>query len=92
MEVTEKLEKEQKRLDKLMEQKGKLDDKISKCKSEIQKYDAILHQKKFNEAEEVLKVRGISMDEVLAAIKTGDVTSLQGRLNGATDKTLVGGA
>ena len=92
MEVAEKLEREQKRLDKLLEQKGKIDEKIGKCKSEIQKYDALLHQKKFNEAEEVLKIKGISMDDVLAAIRNGDVTALQGRLDGATEKPITGGA
>lgn len=92
MEVAEKLEKEQKRLDKLLEQRRSIDEKINKCKYEIQRNNALLHQKKFNEAEEVLKVKGISMDDVLAAIRTGDVTALQGRLDGTAEKTITGGA
>ncbi len=87
MEIAEKLEKEQKKLEKLLEQKQKLDDKIAKCRNEIQKANAILHQKKFNEAEEVLKVKGISMDEVVAAIKKGDVSMLQERLDGSAETT-----
>lgn len=87
MEIAEKLEKDQKRLEKLLEQKQKLDEKIAKCRNEIQKGNAILHQKRFNEAEEVLKVKGISMDEVLAAIKKGDVLSLQERLDGSAETT-----
>lgn len=76
-DITEKLEKIQKKIDSLKRQKEEIEAKIKKAQDEYDKYNSILNQKKFNEMNEVLLANGISVNELLAAIKNGDVLSLQ---------------
>lgn len=78
--ITEALTKEQERLAELREKRVALDAKIKAKEVAITKYEDMLRQKKFSEAEDVLYATGISLEDVLAAVAAGNVSSLQEKL------------
>lgn len=77
IDLNEKIEKTIKKREALLEQRKKLDEKIKRTESDIEKYQAILNQKKFDAATDVLKVNGITIDDVISAVSSGDVLKLQ---------------
>lgn len=86
MDVKIKLDKEQKKLQSLNEQKIDLDEKITEVTKEITRLKGIINQKRFDEIEEVLDAKGLSIEEVLKAVKCGDVLFLQERIEEITKK------
>lgn len=81
-----KLAKEKDRLQVLNGQKAELEEKIKKSEAEIKRLQGILNQKKFNEANDVLCSAGLSLEDVLKAVKNGDMLSLQERMEEAERK------
>lgn len=80
MDIKEKLEKEEKRLQALKSQKITIEEKIKKTEAEIEKYSNLINQKKFSEMSEVLTANGLTIDEILKAVRSGDMLSLQERM------------
>lgn len=80
MNIKEKLEKEEKRLQALKSQKITIEEKIKKTEAEIEKYSNLINQKKFSEMSEVLTANGLTIDEILKAVRSGDMLSLQERI------------
>lgn len=78
--ITEALTKEQEWLAELQEKRVALDAKIKSKEVAIKKYEDMLRQKRFSEAEDVLYATGISLEDVLAAVAAGNVSSLQEKL------------
>lgn len=76
LETKEKLAKAEEKLNVLLEQKKALDNKITNAKNEIEKYTNIINQQTFNELTEVLTVKGVSIDELMSAIKSGNLGSI----------------
>ena len=76
VEAKEKVTKLEEKLAGLLEQKKSLEAKITNVKNEIEKYNNIINQQTFNELNEVLNVKGISIDELMGAIKSGNLGSL----------------
>ena len=81
MDIKEKLEKEQKKLANLIEQKKVIDDKIKKVQREIEQCSSVIKQQRYSEVTEVLESRGLTVEEIMQAVKTGDMLSLQERLD-----------
>lgn len=79
-DINEKIEKIQKKIDTLMAQRNELDIKIKNKQEELDKYVSILNQKKFDEMQEVLTAKGLTVNELIAAVKNGDIASLQEHL------------
>lgn len=77
MTIQEKLEKETKKLDALMEQKKELDKKIQKAQENVSKYNSMLKQKSYEETEEILSANNLTLDMIKDALKNGDLLSLQ---------------
>ncbi len=75
--IKEKLEKEQKKLKGLLEQRKELDKKIEKAQDNVNKYDAMIKQKTYKETDEILSANNLTLDMINEAIKSGDLTSLQ---------------
>lgn len=75
--VIEKLEKEQGKLKTLLAQKKALDKKIEKAQSNVAKYQGILDKEKFDKAKHVIDKSGVSFEDVMEAIASGDLTMLQ---------------
>lgn len=80
MDVNEKLEKAEKKLQTYLEQRSGIDEKIKKAEKEVENYKQLLNQKKFDEANDVLHSKGLSLDEIIKAVQAGDVLSLQEKL------------
>ena len=76
-DLQEKLDKAVKKRDSLLEQRKKLDEKIKKAESDVDKFQGLITQKKFDAASDVLKVNGITIDDVISAVSSGNVSYLQ---------------
>ncbi|MEG0614139.1 MAG: hypothetical protein RR540_00165 [Oscillospiraceae bacterium] len=72
---------EEKKFAALKENRLKLDIKMKKSQEHLAKLSLLLNQKKFNEAEDVIVKSGLTLDEITAAIKNGDVLSLQEKID-----------
>lgn len=77
MTIKEKLEKEQKKLETLLEQKRELERKIQKVQENVNKYDAMLKQKTYKETDDILSANNLTLEMINEAIKSGDLTALQ---------------
>lgn len=80
MDVSEKLKKEESKLSKLKAQRNELDEKIKKVENEISNLQNILQQKKFNELTQVFTAKGLTVEEIMQAVASGDMLSLQERI------------
>jgi len=80
MNIEEKLKKEEKKLNDLKEKRRVIDEKIKKAENEVEKYNNIINQQKFSEVSHVLTAKGLTLDEIMEAIKSGDMATLQERL------------
>lgn len=84
MEIREKLEKDKEALAKLKEKRSVLDEKIKKVEASIEHNTMLLDQKKFSEVNNVLNSKDLSIDEILKAIQSGDLLSLQEKMETST--------
>lgn len=80
MEIKEKLQKDQETLVKLKEKRARIDEKIKKVEDSIEYNTMLLDQKKFSEVTDVLKGKDLSIEEILSAIQSGDLLSLQEKI------------
>ncbi len=78
--INDLLTKEQAKLTELKEKRQKIDEKIKATETNILKYQGMLDQKKFSEVNDVLNSTGLSLEEVMSAIKNGDLLALQDKL------------
>lgn len=79
-DVEKRLQKAQDRLATLKAQKTEIDEKIKKTENTIEKYQHLINQKKFAAATDVLEVNGLTIDDVIAAVSSGNIASLQERI------------
>lgn len=80
MDLNIKIEKLEMDIEHLLERKNKIDKQIKAKQDKIKDYQSILNQKVFDETNDVLKTNGLSLDELLNAIKNNDLLSLQEKL------------
>lgn len=92
--ISEALAKEQEKLEKLTEQRSALeqkldalDKKIKKAKDKITQYEMMQNSNQFNAMTNTLAAQGISMDDIMAAVKSGDFFSLQEKMEKAATVT-----
>lgn len=74
------LAKEKEALIVAHERKAKIEKKIDEIEKKIERYSTLSQNRKFSEATDILDVSGLSFDEVLEAIKTGDLLHLQEKI------------
>lgn len=79
--IVEIIEAEEQKLVSLKEKRIKLDLKIKQKQALIGKHKSLLEQKKFNEATDVLSASNLTLDEVMTAIRQGNISSLQEKIN-----------
>ena len=84
--IIESQAKEQKALDSLREKRILIDKQIKEAEGNIRKYDEILSHMRISDANKVLAEKGISLDELMSAVYSGDFGSLSNKLQ-ATDLT-----
>lgn len=80
MTIDEKLEKMTLKLEAYINKKNNLDEKIKKLKEEIENLNKVKNSKKFDEVSNVIKVKGISFDDLLKAIENNDLLTLQEKI------------
>jgi hypothetical protein len=85
--IYEKREKEQEKLKVLKKKREVLDGRIKDSESKIEQYTMMINQKKFSEVTDVISSTGLSLEEVMAAIKKGDLLSLQEKIEDKDSKS-----
>lgn len=78
-DINSRIEKIELELLNLMEKKSTLDEKIKTKEQELEKLKAIKKQKKFDEFSDVLKSKGLSIDEILKAVENNNFSVLQNK-------------
>lgn len=87
-EIIELLEKEKAALKNLKVKRNALEKQIRESENRILNYDNILNTKRFSEVDDVLNKRGVSLEDIVAAIKNGDLSGLNNKIElaGIMDK------
>ena len=81
--VSELLDAEQKKLEKLEAKKTDIESKMKACKENIQKYKLLDNTEKLKQLTDSLGDKGISINEIMSAVKSGDFTALQDKIENA---------
>lgn len=81
--LTEILNKERAKLDRLTEKRKNIDAEIKTTKDNIARYEQMANAEQYNTLSNALDAQGISMEDILAAVKSGDFLSLQDKLETA---------
>lgn len=84
--LAEKIKMESEKLATLTKKRNDLDKKIKKVEANLEKYKLIQNNNKYSAIEESAQVMGVSVEDVLAALKSGDMISLQERMEAAQEK------
>lgn len=84
--LAEKIEMETAKLATLTKKRDDLDKKIKKVQANLEKYKLIQNSNKYSAIEESAQIMGVSIEDVLAALKSGDMLSLQERMEAAQEK------
>ena len=78
--IKEKLNNEKEILKKLEIKRDALNEKIRLKQTSICKYENMLKQQKFSSANDVFMAKGLTFDEIMEAVKKGDFTNLQEKM------------
>lgn len=81
--LAEMLASEKKKLETMERKRKDLDAKIKITKAKIKQYEMMNSSAKFNTIATALDEQGLSMEEVMAAIATGDFMALQEKMEAA---------
>lgn len=84
--LTEKIEMETAKLATLTKKRDDLDRKIKKVQENLEKYKLIQNSNKYSAIEESAQIMGVSIEDVIAALKSGDMLSLQERMEATQEK------
>lgn len=86
--LAEKINQETEKLNKLMEKRTELDRKIKKTQERLEKYKLIQNNQKFTALEEATVGAGVSVEDILAALRGGDLIALQERMESLQAKKI----
>lgn len=78
--LSEKLTQETEKLNDLMKKREALDRKIKKTQENIEKYKLIQNNEKIMALEQATAGTGVSVEDILSALKNGDLMKLQERM------------
>ncbi|MEG2813588.1 MAG: hypothetical protein RSA79_03210 [Oscillospiraceae bacterium] len=84
--IIETINLEEQKLLLLKSKRTNLDVKIKQKQALIDNQKELLEHKKFNEATDVLVANNLTLEEIMQAIKNGDVLSLQEKIDQKTAK------
>ena len=77
---------EREKLKKLEEKRAKADQQIKACKSNLDRLVMLRNNQIFSDMSNALDEKGVRIEEVLEAIKDGDISSLQDRIAGKSEE------
>lgn len=85
--LQELIAKEKATLAKLYERKAEIESKIKKSESKLNDYEMMNNSQKFGMLSSVVSKNGLSVDDLLAALQSGDLLALQERMEEAQSQT-----
>lgn len=84
--LAEKIAQETEKLNDLIEKRVTLDRKIKKVQENLEKYRLVQNNQKFTALEQATAKTGVSVEDIIAALQTGDLLTLQERMEVAHAK------
>lgn len=85
--LTELINKERSNLKKLTEKKAEIDAKIKKSESKLQEYEMMSNSQQFGTLTSAISKSGLSVDDLLSALKNGDLLSLQEKMEASQNES-----
>ena len=86
------IQEENKKLAKLEGKKADIDRKIKQVKANIERYTLMKDSKQMNALSNALDGKGISIEDIMAAVANGDMLSLQEKMEADSGKEEAGTA
>lgn len=75
--------KEKAKLEKLVEKRNEIDEQIKQCEVKLNEYEMMANSQKYDALASVVKQSGLALEDVVAALKNGDLLGLQERMEAA---------
>lgn len=85
-DLSEKIKQESEKLKGLREKRAELDQKIKKSESILERYQLMQNNEQYEAIQKATKNSGLSIDDILSALNTGDMLGLQERMEAAKAK------
>lgn len=78
--LNEKIVKEQEKLNTYKEKRADLDEKIKECEANIERLTLTKNSQKYEVFSNTVQKNGLTMDDILSALQSGDFLSLQEKM------------
>lgn len=85
-DLNEKIKQESEKLKGLREKRAELDQKIKKSESVLERYQLIQNNEQYEAIQKATENSGLSIDDILSALNSGDMLGLQERMEAAKAK------
>ena len=85
-DLNEKIKRESEKLRDLKKKREELDQKIKKSESLLERYHLMKNSEQYESIQEVTENSVLSIDEILSALKSGDMSGLQKRMEETKNK------
>lgn len=85
-DLNEKIKQESKKLKALREKRAELDQKIKKSESILERYQLMQNNEQYEAIQKATENSGLSIDDILSALDSGDMLGLQERIEAAKAK------
>ena len=72
--------REKKNLENYEAKMAELQEKAKRCRAKLHEYEVMQNSQKFGEVVNLVKENGISLEDMLAALQSGDLLALQERM------------
>lgn len=83
--LAEKIYQEQTKLEELLKKRETLDRKIKKAQGNLERLQLIKNNARYSAIEQAAQGTGLSVEDILAALKSGDLLGLQERMDAAKE-------
>ena len=85
-DLNEKIKQESERLKELQKKREELDQKIKKSESVLERYHLMKNSERYEAMQRATESAGVSIDDILSDLKSGDILGLQERMEEAKTK------
>lgn len=85
-DLNEKIMQESEKLKGLREKRAEIDQKIKKSESILERYQLMQNNEQYEAIQKATENSGLSIDDILSALNSGDMLGLQERMEAAKAK------
>lgn len=85
-DLNEKIKQESEKLKGLREKRAELDQKIKKSESVLERFQLMQNNEQYEAIQKATENSGLSIDDILSALHSGDMLGLQERMEAAKAK------